>query len=251
MIRRPPRSTLFPYPTLFRSARRRHAVVRAPPSRAARDGSVRAVAGDPVAADARGPVAREPLERPIQGRVLVPRLERRVVEAYRPHAALESRAVRRDAIRPFGIWRRVLSHVAIAPRDPGDSGRQPGLLRALHLRGTLHLRPTAAPARWLDRVRDQRARLRVDGVDCVLSLARARRQALLLHDAATRLPRAGARAHRQPLGGLPAPHRRGGARTAQPLPARLLPDERRGPLRPLPHLRLDPRSEQRWSHGWP
>src|SRR5260370_7214791 len=118
MIRRPPRSTLFPYPTLFRSARRRHAVVRAPPSRAARDGSVRAVAGDPVAADARGPVAREPLARPIQGRVFVPRLERRAVEAYPPHAALESRAVRRDPLPPFRLRHRILSPIPFALLDP-------------------------------------------------------------------------------------------------------------------------------------
>src|SRR2546427_8246687 len=62
MIRRPPRSTLFPYTTLFRSA-------------------------------------REPVERSVHRRLAVPRLERRVVQAERPPPALESGNLRRHAVR--------------------------------------------------------------------------------------------------------------------------------------------------------
>src|ERR1041385_1101351 len=72
MMRRPPRSTLFPYTTLFRSPR---------------DGGVRGVAGVAVAADARGDVARESVERSVLSRPAIPRPERGVGEAHPPPAA--------------------------------------------------------------------------------------------------------------------------------------------------------------------
>src|SRR2546422_1963473 len=78
MIRRPPRSTLFPYTTLFRSrsARRDRARVLA----------VRVAAGGAAAARARGPVCRRP-----RGRAAVRAGRRRGTRSEEHTSELQSR----------------------------------------------------------------------------------------------------------------------------------------------------------------
>src|SRR2546427_11908159 len=129
MIRRPPRSTLFPYTTLFRSA-------------------------------------REPVERSVHRRLAVPRLERRVVQAERPPPALESGNLRRHAVRGGGQRGHLLSDLAAALRRTGHDGRQPELLAALHPCRLVHLPALAPPAGRMDRIGGRRAGLRTPRAHC-------------------------------------------------------------------------------------
>src|SRR3989441_6331847 len=113
MIRRPPRSTLFPYTTLFRS-RRRHAASPAPPPPPTPPASARAAAGP------RGGVPRE-----------------RALPTWRPSGA--RRAARRRSQRPPSdrrtatrdsqgarVRRLVRVHGSVTPRR-GHGGDRKGL----------------------------------------------------------------------------------------------------------------------------
>src|SRR3989442_11168641 len=163
-----------------------------------------------------------------------------MVQAPGPPAAVGPRGVWGPAVR-CGPRERFLPHVAAALRHPGHDGGKPELLRALHPRRPVHLPPAPAPQRLVDRVGHRGARLRAVWVDRLLPLAWARRQAVRVYCAAARVPRAGARAPRPAPGGLSTARGGRGAYAARPLPARLLPADRRWSVRPLFDRRGGPR----------
>src|SRR5438874_8846823 len=91
-------------------------------------------------------VARGPGRRPVRDGLRIPRLGRRVVAPPGPRAPLESRVVRRPALRRRRPWGHLLPDLVPAPRPPRRDRGEPRLRAALRPRWSLHLFAAASPA---------------------------------------------------------------------------------------------------------